>query len=246
MRKNISIALLQLFFSAAILLSCKKGKADRPVELTTIDTTITDSTIFIDITLDGVRTLGLQNKQPDNIYGPWGLIWNRNFIDTGLYAYNFPGVGFEKSSGGLYFNFAKGNIYLRGAPPSLTPPQPYLSYRIVDNFFAPGKYGYASLGKDTSYTLTGAPGQVFTKKALSSGIHLSWIDDKGILWQTSSGSGDQSGSSFSIIKNQVTGDPLKDFATGTVITASFNCKLYDKSGRVKALTNGRFRLGMWL
>jgi len=79
---------------------------------------------------------------------------------------------------------------------------------------------------------------------LSTGIQLTWTDSAGTKWQTSN-SGDQTASNFSITTNTSTPftfiSGYSNYAQSTLITASFECKLYDHSGHVLVLTNGRFR-----
>ena len=45
---------------------------------------------------------------------------------------------------------------------------------------------------------------------------------------------------------KIAGDPVTDTATDVTVTAVFNCKLYDASGNVKLLTNGRMKLAVLL
>ena len=67
------------------------------------------------------------------------------------------------------------------------------------------------------------------------GIELTWRDNSGVQWSTSMGSGNQSGSSFSITD-------MKDMSQlgnyYVVIKASFNCTLYNSVGQSKILTEG--------
>jgi hypothetical protein len=71
----------------------------------------------------------------------------------------------------------------------------------------------------------------------TNGLLIYWVDRSGNLWTTNHGSGDQTGSSFLITERKL--------GTGfypIIITASFNCKLYDSTGDMRILTNGRSRL----
>lgn len=243
MSTSRSISLF-FFFASLLIISCNKELTYDVGTTDTSDTTTTDTTIFIDVTIDGERTFGLQQLQEGNFYGPWYSIWGNGPKDTSLYGLNRPDVTFKQNVGNLIFTFSKGNIYLHAIKLSDNTPTP-ASYHTVDSFYSPGTYSYSQLNGDTTYTLPENPNKIFTKTLLSNGIHISWTDDIGTLWQTCAGSGDQAGSNFTITKNETGGNPATDISTGTTVTAVFNCKLYDNTGRVKLLTNGRFRLALW-
>ena len=69
------------------------------------------------------------------------------------------------------------------------------------------------------------------------GITILWGDEANVDWTTDSGSGDQTGSAFTI--TSVVDEPGQ--ANYTVrVTATFNCKLYDGLGNSKTLTNGKY------
>jgi hypothetical protein len=71
----------------------------------------------------------------------------------------------------------------------------------------------------------------------TTGILIKWVDANGNLWSTTLGSADQTGSSFLI-----TGRKLDTGFNQVTVTAGFNCKLYDSTGSMRVLTNGRSRL----
>jgi len=84
-------------------------------------------------------------------------------------------------------------------------------------FFAPGTYPYAI--------------------DANGGIEVTWQDEAGNYWSIGKGIADQSGSTFKItaIKD---GPSLINLYIE--VTCEFNCKLYDDSGHVKIVTNGKF------
>ncbi|MFT3909850.1 MAG: hypothetical protein QM737_10525 [Ferruginibacter sp.] len=70
------------------------------------------------------------------------------------------------------------------------------------------------------------------------GVEIRWIDDTDTEYSTAFGTGDQSGSSFSITNVE---DQPGQTAYSIRVHASFNCKLYDASGTTtKVLTGGTF------
>ncbi|MFN8166899.1 MAG: hypothetical protein U0X76_12250 [Bacteroidia bacterium] len=66
-------------------------------------------------------------------------------------------------------------------------------------------------------------------------FNISYVDQNGDQWDTSSGTADQTGSNFNVSEKLVI---HKNGRTGVLLKATFNCKLYDNSGHVKNLTNG--------
>lgn len=66
-------------------------------------------------------------------------------------------------------------------------------------------------------------------------FNISYVDQNGDQWDTSSGTADQTGSNFNVSEKLVI---HKNGRTGVLLKATFNCKLYDSSGHVKNLTNG--------
>jgi hypothetical protein len=103
---------------------------------------------------------------------------------------------------------------------------------------------------DTSYNYLGTPTdtvtlfyRTYTRTLLSPGICVAWEDSLGTVWETFNGSADQSGSRFTItdvnpiMNGNTTGKPIR-----AIISAAFDCLLYDDKGNSKHLTDGRFRL----
>ena len=174
--KSISVVLLL----ALLTLACNKELAYDVSDTNTGDSAIIDTSIFIDVTLDGQRTTGLQQLQNDNSYGPWYSLWGKGFEDTSLYNLDFSGVTFKQNVGNLIFTFFKGSIYFHES----TSDNPLLaSYSAADSFFAPGNYNYARKRNDTVYTLPANLNAVVTRTLLTDGIYLSWTDSTGTLWQ---------------------------------------------------------------
>jgi hypothetical protein len=71
----------------------------------------------------------------------------------------------------------------------------------------------------------------------TNGVIIRWIDPQGKPWSTNFASALQTGSNF-----MITASKIETPALSLRITASFNCKLYDSTGNVKTLTNGKSRL----
>lgn len=73
---------------------------------------------------------------------------------------------------------------------------------------------------------------------VANGIAIEWHDAAGNIWSTENGTADQTGSVFTIVDN------LQDYERdggdlSMKMHATFNCKLYNASGAVKTLTNGK-------
>jgi hypothetical protein len=74
------------------------------------------------------------------------------------------------------------------------------------------------------------------------GISITYYDDAGDPWSTSLGSGDQSGSTFTIEDTkyqELLGDKY------IRVKAKFSCKVYSTAGDVKNITNGVAVLDYW-
>jgi len=75
-------------------------------------------------------------------------------------------------------------------------------------------------------------------KTDSNGVIIAWVDSQNVLWKSNQGTADQTGSNFVI-----TSTSYSNFDSVLInVSASFNCKLYDNAGDMKALTNGHTRL----
>ena len=211
-----------------------------------VDTTVTDSTVFLDITLNGSRIFGVQNLDAGSWL--WGTLTGIIPVDPGTYGYNRPGSvfsyqGLDAAPG---FAFGKGNYN--------NFPELYnsatLPVNFVDSFFAPANYNYSVATHDTtySYLLVSATDTVLvsngpaTQMLLTPGINILWNDSTGTIWQTFKGTGIQTGSYFTITSvKTIQANPLV-----CQVSAIFACKLYDGNGNVINLTNGKFRLNVYL
>lgn len=81
--------------------------------------------------------------------------------------------------------------------------------------------------------------QVYSANA-SNGIKIEWFDSTGALWSTDQGIANQTGSVLTIVDNAQ--DYVRDGSGYLMmkVYATFNCKLYNTSGSVKTITNGKF------
>lgn len=68
------------------------------------------------------------------------------------------------------------------------------------------------------------------------GIVIEYYDNSGKVWKSDNGSGNQTGSSFSV--SQLDDILVLGNIYGYIVKASFNCKLYDNLGNSITLTNG--------
>lgn len=82
----------------------------------------------------------------------------------------------------------------------------------------------------------------------SSGVQIHWVDSTGKTWGTDLGIAEQTNSGFQII-NRMNLEP-NYITTGVThfiyIRCAFNCTLYDKTGKVIQLKNGRMGITVWL
>lgn len=72
--------------------------------------------------------------------------------------------------------------------------------------------------------------------SVADGVSIGWKDPNGVYWQTNYGTGDQTGSTFSIVSIEDARD-----LTGTLYLKTkirFTCKLYNEAGEVKTVTKG--------
>lgn len=236
-----------ILFSIFATYSCSKDvNPNSPAQTTTLsaDTVITDTTIFIDITVENVRTFQAQNPNDPKT---WYIVWGLSPVDSTVYPYDRlssaftgPGANFTPS-----LEFSKGNVGFH--------PVGSLPLDFTDSFFAPGNYHYSVKTADTTYNYVGTPTdtltffpQFYTKTKLSDGVNISYYDSLGTEWETFNGTADQTGSSFTVLSakpindGNTTGKPI-----GAIVTATFDCILYDKKGNSKHLTNGRFRQAVY-
>jgi len=246
-----------LFIIAPLLIigcfSCQKGieDLDMPVivDSTNRDYSITDTTYFIDITLDGKRIFQIGgNVRGWSWTNPWYISG-----DTSIYPYSSLQAEFdstaEPSFFGLYFSKNEYGLDMNQFVSTYNWWTPLMNETFIDSFFKAGNYSYATLtGKDTTYisSLNPDPARSRTQQLLTNGIHLIWFDETGSAWQTCSGIADQTGSFFTITKNESTtytfNSDYPGAAQSTDVTADFACNLYNGNGNVIHLTNGKFRM----
>lgn len=239
--KSFPSALLIIFFYSATI-SCSKNSSMPGSVTVGVDSTITDTTLFIDITLDNSRILRIENGKNSPL--SWGTEWGAFSTDTSVFPYNRVGSAFFNGQGSYTpsFEFGKGNYYI-GLPVRV-------QQNFTDSFFAAANYNYSVKTTDTTYNYLGTPTDTvtkfyntYTKKLLSTGINLLWIDSTGTEWETFNGSADQTNSYFTITdkKALLNNQTASAEETGAIITAKFDCMLYDNKGHSMHLTNGRFR-----
>jgi len=222
--------------------SCRKQLSGIPANFR--DSTITDTTYYFDITLGQKRVFEIWANVPGwNWTPPWNI-----FGDTSIYPYSSLQCELDAvPNGSIYgFYFSK-NAYGLDMEPYFLKSWLLMKKSFVDSFFRAGDYNYATLiNRDTTYTSLHNPDadRSRTQKLLSSGIHLIWFDSTGTVWQTTSGSADQTGSYFTITKSQsnvYTSEPgFTDYVYAVDIWAKFECKLYNDQGHMLRLANGKF------
>ena len=90
-------------------------------------------------------------------------------------------------------------------------------------FFAPGVYPYTRSDSDPN--------------GLGPGVQVQWVDKNGVVWDSSYGTGDQTGSSFKILSLEYAPDAAGRYYLK--VKMQFNCKLYKEGTfETKVLTNG--------
>jgi hypothetical protein len=225
------------------LSSCQRTATGLPNTILEVDTVITDTTIFIDVTLDGKRTLGIYN--PTQYPPAWGNIWGPVNDDSSLYPYNRIGTAFVKNNinSGPELAFSLGNfdLFTLHAPP---PSAAILPVSVADSFFSLKRVNYSRLGKDTSFNWVGDTtyfARTLTRTLMTPGVDITWVDSTGTVWETLYGAADQTGSSFTITGFTVRSSAIPGYSNQATVTASFACRLYDKKGRSMQLTQGRLR-----
>jgi hypothetical protein len=234
------------------LTACKKDYSFEGSKIPT-GPTITDSTLYIDVTINGVRYLRTFNGGVGGI-SYWGRTDVRTY-NTQINKYCFlgsltSGLGNVSDTPSWYsdslpqFYFTKNVEGLNKKLRSTNNTNVYsFTADLTDSLFPIGYCNYAiNTGIDTTFTpyYIYGNGSLLTRKLLNSGVLLTWIDSTGTVWQTSNGNTDQAGSNFTIIKNdyQKGFDPVFNAYDGTIITANFDCMLYNDKGDSIHLTNG--------
>ncbi|HVS97886.1 MAG TPA: hypothetical protein VHE54_15430 [Puia sp.] len=241
------LLLLAAVAGFAGLSSCRK--TDSAARGMGSDTLITDTTIFIDITLAGNRTLGIYD--PAQHPAHWGNTWGQIDPDTSWFAYDRMGATFTRGAADAFpqFSFSLGNL---NTITSVAPGQHLLvlPVSVADSFFAPRDVAFARPVKDTSFSEIGGGTIVFagtrTRTLLSPGVNLSWIDTAGTRWETLYGAADQAGSYFTITGCRLHRAAIPGYANLATVTANFACTLYDGKGHTMRLTGGRLRQTLFL
>jgi hypothetical protein len=248
--------LLRLLFGAALLFllvefsACTKNLNPNHVSIPgPADTTITDTTIYIDMTLNGTRILGVQNEAYNQ--WTWGALWGGPYTDDSIFLYNRLGATTTaiNQTGLPLFALTIGNYnYPSQYYFDSTSHQHFLMLPLhaVDSFFTQPNYSYARLALDTTVSVIGDSITSFnppvTRRLLTSGVSFLYIDTTGTQWETFLGSGDQTGSYFTITKNEpIANSTVTNYSNSTTITAIFDCMLYDGKGNSIHVTNGKLR-----
>jgi len=223
--------LLELSICAAVTFcSCRKDsfngpgsvqipKANQPGS----DTMLNDTSFYVDVTIDGVRTFYISGRNGcDMYYGGGGLM---DFSGITSDSNTYPALGSYYNTS--FLEFDKFDYPAHAGPPTDYDTAGYNAWAVSN--YAPGTYYFYS-----------QPAQL----SLFNGITLVWTNALGVQWKTNSG--DESTASFQIVKEE----PLYAHPGGYVkainVSALFSCILYEPSGTPHLLTNGKFRLGIWL
>lgn len=197
--------------SGAFLISCKKKQDNPPPSSTPTPAVIgINSDAQVQFQIDnGNLSSYIVNNDLTNVMGTGGSIGSpTSFKDfSSGFHYNSSSVS--------VIDITKGTISYVGTGK--------VDSTTFVNYFSPGSYSFSPV---TSPTIS----------IPISGIVISWWDSNNIIWKTDVGTGDQTGSSFSILavkEEEQFGDQLMK------VYATFNCKLYDGNGNSKTLTNGK-------
>lgn len=234
---NKSFFALLLFIAVITVFSCSKEKSlerdgvfpppNKPVTDTTVtvvDTTvISDTSFYTDITVDGKRTIYINGQKGSALYYGGNDSVSFTGITNDSNVFTVQGVYYYAN----FLGFSKYLYPIHDMPPSSYDSSSFNSWLLSN--FAVGSYNYITRDNPPSATNT---------------ILLIWTDPAGKQWTTAYGS--QAGSSFIVTKEEPVYVQPGGYIIPINITATFTCKLYDIDGNVKQLTNGRFRLAMWL
>ena len=200
--------LLPLIFLTLVLFSCKKNNAPPSHPVSTVDTTDNDTAYYYKFQLDSNSSYA----EYAYINGHWTYDYGSNIY---VGASIIPSTGVENDNCcGYYFPWDTTGFFedIGGINSN---PDSTQSFATLDSILSAG----ASFKYGKNDTL---------------GVVIRWIDPQGKLWTTNAGSGDQTGSNFTITESKA--QPPTTFVN---ITASFNCILYDSAGNAKKLTNGK-------
>lgn len=105
--------------------------------------------------------------------------------------------------------------------------------QMMYSLFKPGDYTFGKYNTDS---------ETIDPKTVTEGIVIFYYDAKGELWGTTLGSGDQSGSRFTITSVVKNTDPISAADIKQVVTAEFSGKLYNHTGASKTITGGKLKL----
>jgi hypothetical protein len=219
MRRVVSLAIFHV-----VLISCHKESAHLPqtkpddaISLPLADTTrINDTTIFFDVVLGGQRQLQIQPLNNYSVYWAGSVPYISG--SYGLYEQGITG------------NVNQGLVLFNGISAGPNDTSLVLKNERMFNGFEPGLYSYTQDPNNNS------------------GVQIHWIDPTGKTWSTNLGVADQSGSAFQIINrvNLDTSYNTTGITHSIYIRCSFNCTLYDNTGKILELKNGRLGISVWL
>lgn len=196
---------------------CQKEAAkETAIDFSALEQELTDTSIFFDAVINGQREFHISMKNGYSHYWGGGAAMDVN--TTGTYE-----AGIESNDGSNSLIFFRGALHLENNDTTLL-----LKNRRRMSGFDPGSYEYTANPNATS------------------GIILHWKDKTGKLWGTNMGLASQAGSSFVITDiYKAPADPLTNIVHGILVTAVFNCRLYDSSGNFIQVSNGRMRMSVW-
>ncbi len=199
---------------AICIFGCKKKESTPDAPATTTSGTTTGGT-----TTGGGSTIIDVNSTPQTTFAINGS--PVTYIADEVVNTSGSGVG---SSGGDNFNYSSGISNMSGT--------------IEYIGFTKGTLNTAGTGNPTDAVFKAffALGSKPYSLNYVSGIEASMTDAAGVTWTTSKGTGNQTGSTFTI--DQILDSPDLSGIYYAKVKISFSCKLYDGSGNVKTITNG--------
>jgi len=212
-RSQINILLLSTLMVFAIS-SCKKKKDDpAPTPVNNTPTTPAAPSISsAPLVQFEINSTAYSYAESSNIENTMGTGGSTGTISTKDFSSGFDQISPAKA----IIDFEKGTItYSGGGDVDTT---------VFKNYFAPGSYSFSPVTTPTLSTPI-------------SGIVIQWWDSSNVMWSTEIGTGDQTGSNFTIVASKQEW-PFSDQLMK--VYATFNCKLYDGNGNTKTLTNGKF------
>lgn len=215
--------IILIIFSFLILTACKKEYScetclDRPVIIPDLPV-LADSLLYYQLNINGKYYETIAYNNNNFIVG--NGYHNLNNIDQGL-AFSSAIIQPNTTTqplAPLTFSLYRGILKNFSSMTELQ----------YSNFFAIGTYPFVDL-KDSSQTYV---------LANVNGVALLWVDNEAIIWRTDNNPATQSGSFFKIISKEevfyfgvITGMQIR-------IVAEFNCKLYNKTGKMIEINKGK-------